>query len=70
MALSAEVLEILVCPKSRGPLVYIEEAEVLYSPEAGLKYRIEDGIPVLLIEEAEPVTEAEARAWAGRLPSQ
>ncbi len=66
MALDPRLLEILVCPKTRGPLVYVEEAGVLYSPEARLKYRIEEGIPVLLVEEATPATDEEAAAWAAR----
>ena len=47
-----ELLEILVCPISRGPLLYDAEAQELISETAGLAYPIRDGIPVMLVEEA------------------
>ena len=48
--LDDKLLEILVCPADRGPLVLVEE--VLYNPRLHKAYRIEDGIPVLLVDEA------------------
>ena len=53
------LLEILVCPVSQGPLVYRREAGELWSAQAGLAYRVEDGVPVLLEEEARALTEEE-----------
>jgi uncharacterized protein len=53
MALSNELLEIIVCPKCKGKLEYDKENNYLICEENRLKYRIEDDIPVLLIEEAE-----------------
>ena len=53
MALSPELLEILVCPESKGELVYFESEGFLFCPGSKLKYRIEDDIPVMLIDEAE-----------------
>ncbi|WP_321325164.1 Trm112 family protein [uncultured Parasphingorhabdus sp.] len=47
-----ELLEILVCPMTRTPLVHDEEASELISEAAGLAYPIRDGIPVMLVEEA------------------
>ena len=47
------LLEILVCPLTKGPLRYDREAQELISEEAGLAYPIRDGIPVMLISEAE-----------------
>ena len=47
-----ELLEILVCPISRGPLLYDAEAQELISETAGLAYPIRNGIPVMLVEEA------------------
>lgn len=41
---------ILVCPADRGPLVHVDD--VLYNPRLHKAYRIEDGIPVLLVDEA------------------
>jgi uncharacterized protein YbaR (Trm112 family) len=52
------LLNILVCPADRGPLLLIsqgDEAELLYNPRLRRAYRIEDGIPVLLIDEARDV---------------
>jgi len=42
---------ILVCPQDRGPLLLIGD-EMLYNPRLRRAYRIDDGIPVLLIDEA------------------
>lgn len=56
----AELLPILCCPQSRAPLKLVgEEWLVSTDPVTRLRYRIEDGIPVLLIEEAETLDEAE-----------
>jgi uncharacterized protein YbaR (Trm112 family) len=46
------LLEILVCPLTKGPLEYDAAAGELISRRAGLAYPIRDGIPVMLIEEA------------------
>ncbi len=45
-----QLLEILVCPADRGPLLFVEDR--LYNPRLRKAYRIEDGIPVLLVHEA------------------
>jgi uncharacterized protein YbaR (Trm112 family) len=52
------LLDILVCPADRGPLLLIDD-EVLYNPRLRRAYRIEDGIPVLLIDEARAVDDDE-----------
>lgn len=59
MALDQELLDILACPESKAPLVYFEAEEFLLCPTSKLKYRIEDGIPVMLIDEAERLSEEE-----------
>lgn len=46
------LLEVLVCPASRGPLKYDRAKQELVSVQAGLAYPIRDGVPVMLIEEA------------------
>ncbi len=46
------LLDILVCPLTRGPLRYDAESSELISEKAGLAYKIRDGIPILLVEEA------------------
>lgn len=52
MSLTPELLAILVCPVTRGPLVYDEAAQELISKAAGVAYPIRDGRAVMLIEEA------------------
>lgn len=47
-----KLLEILVCPVTKGTLEYDEAAQELISTEAGLAYPIRDGIPVMLADEA------------------
>ena len=54
MALDEELLEILVCPKCKGELEYREEEDALLCHECRLRYEIDDGIPVMLVDEAEP----------------
>ncbi len=55
-----KLLEILVCPQTRGPLVYDREKGELLSKKALLAYPIRDGVPIMLPEEARPLTDAEA----------
>jgi len=52
MPLSKELLEIIVCPKCKGDLVYEEEKERLVCPNCKVYYPIKEDIPILLIEEA------------------
>jgi len=52
------LLSILVCPADRGPLVLVDD-ELLYNPRLRRAYRIDDGIPVLLIDEARDVDDDE-----------
>ncbi len=47
-----KLLEILVCPVTKGPLAYDREAQELVSKAAGLAFPIRDGIPIMLIDEA------------------
>ena len=47
-----KMLGVLVCPKTRGPLVHDTDTNELISKKAGLAYPIRDGVPILLIEEA------------------
>ena len=50
--IDARLLEILVCPLTKGTLIYDEAAQELISSEAQLAYPIRDGIPIMLIDEA------------------
>ena len=55
------LLSILVCPADRGPLLLVGKADeqLLYNPRMRRAYRIEDGIPVLLVDEATEVGDDE-----------
>ena len=56
MSLSPQLLSILVCPKCKGDLDYRQEpTEALVCPACRLVYAVEDGIPILLIDEAQPL---------------
>jgi len=55
----AKLLEILVCPVTKGPLIYDRERQELVSKSARLAYPIRDGIPVMLEEEARKLDPAE-----------
>jgi uncharacterized protein YbaR (Trm112 family) len=46
------LLEILVCPLTKGPLTYDRQRNELVSLNAGLAYPIHDGIPIMLVDEA------------------
>ena len=50
--MDAKLLEILVCPVTKGPLTYDKEKQELVSKSARLAYPIRDGIPVMLEDEA------------------
>lgn len=50
-----KLLEILVCPACRGPLRLIEEPHALVCEACRLRYPIREGIPILLIDEAESI---------------
>lgn len=58
-AMDTRLLELLVCPVTKGPLTYDREKQELVSRSARLAYPIRDGIPVLLENEARPLTDAE-----------
>ncbi len=57
--MDAKLLEILVCPVTKGALVYDRERQELLSSSARLAYPIRDGIPVMLEEEARRLTPEE-----------
>jgi len=54
-----KLLEILVCPLTKGPLTYDRAAQELVSAAAGLAYPIRDGIPIMLVDEARPLSDDE-----------
>lgn len=70
MALDPKLLEILACPKDKGPLLYFTDEEALYNPRLRMKYRITDDIPVMLIDEAETVDDEEAARLEAKAASE
>jgi uncharacterized protein len=59
VGLDPMLLEILACPDDKGPLLYFEDEDALYNPRLHRRYAVRDGIPIMLIEEAETVADAE-----------
>ena len=57
--LDPRLLEILACPEDKGPLLYFADEDRLYNPRLHRSYAVRDGIPVMLIDEATAVDEAE-----------
>jgi uncharacterized protein YbaR (Trm112 family) len=59
MALDPQLLEILACPEDKGPLLYFPDENALYNPRLKRRYDIQDDIPVMLVDEAETVSDDE-----------
>ena len=59
MPLDPKLLEILACPEDKGPLLYFVDEDSLYNPRLRRRYAVRDGIPVMLIDEAETVSDDE-----------
>lgn len=73
MALDPKLLEILACPEDKGPLYYLEDENSLYNPRLRRRYDVREDIPVMLIDEATTVDDAEhgrvmAKVEAEKLP--
>jgi uncharacterized protein YbaR (Trm112 family) len=59
MSLDPKLLEILACPEDKGPLLYFADESLLYNPRLQRVYAVKDDIPIMLIDEAETVDDAE-----------
>ena len=59
MALDPLLLEVLACPEDKGSLLYFEDEDRLYNPRLHRSYEVRDGIPVMLVDEAATVDDAE-----------
>jgi uncharacterized protein YbaR (Trm112 family) len=59
MALDQQLLDILACPDDKGPLLYFASEQALYNPRLKRRYDVRDDIPILLIDEATTVDDAE-----------
>lgn len=64
--MNTKLLEILVCPVTKGPLIYDRAKGELISKSARLAYPIRNDIPVMLEEEARALTDAEIETLAAR----
>jgi uncharacterized protein YbaR (Trm112 family) len=62
MALDPTLLDIHACPEDKGPLLYFAADGFLYNPRLKRKYRIDDGVPVMLIDEAQRLSDVEHQA--------
>ena len=60
--LDPKLLEILICPQTKGPLVYDRDKAELVSKNALLAYPVRDGVPIMLIDEARTLSDEEAAA--------
>ena len=67
-AMDPKLLELLVCPVTKGPLDWLRERQELVSRSARLAYPVRDGIPVLLESEARALGEEELAALPPRTP--
>lgn len=61
--MDTKLLDILVCPVTKGALIYDKAGQQLISLQAGLAYPIRDDIPVMLEEEARRLTPEEIEEW-------
>jgi hypothetical protein len=61
LTIDAELLRILVCPNDRGDIDYHEEQQVIVCRTCGYRYPVRDGIPVMLIDEAEKPSPGKSR---------
>jgi len=70
MPIDKALLDILACPEDKGPLWYLEDEETLYNPRLKRRYAVRDGIPVMLVSEAETVGDAEHERIQARIAAE
>lgn len=70
MALDQRLLDILACPQDKGALYYLGDETGLYNPRLRRLYVITDGIPVMLIDEAQTVTDEQHAQFEAQIASQ
>ena len=66
MSLDQRLLEVLACPEDKGPLWYFDDEEILYNPRLRRVFVIDNGIPVLLIDESKEVSDDEHKRLASK----
>jgi uncharacterized protein YbaR (Trm112 family) len=59
MSLDPQLLEILACPQDKGPLLYFADDNLLYNSRLQRGYEVRNDIPIMLIDEARVVEDAE-----------
>lgn len=70
MALDPLLLEILACPEDKGPLFYLADEDALYNPRLHRRYAVRDDIPIMLIDEAETVSDGEHERIMARVAAE
>lgn len=70
MTLDPQLLEILACPEDKGPLYYLADEDLLYNPRLKRRYEVREDIPVMLVDEATTVDDAEHRRILGRVEAE
>lgn len=70
MSLDPRLLSVLACPQDKGPLYYLGDEGGLYNPRLHRRYVVRDGIPVMLIDEAEAVSDADHAAIMARVEAE
>jgi uncharacterized protein YbaR (Trm112 family) len=69
-ALQPELLALLACPEDKGPLYYLEDLDLLYNPRLQRVYKVRDGIPVMLIDEAQSLEPGEGERLFARIEAE
>jgi uncharacterized protein YbaR (Trm112 family) len=67
MTLDPRLLAVLACPDDKGPLYYLGDADGLYNPRLHRRYVVRDGIPVMLVDEAEAVSDIDHETITARI---
>lgn len=68
--IDARLLSILACPQDKGPLFFLADEDALYNPRLLRRYDVRDGIPVMLINEATTVDQAEHERIMAKVAAQ
>lgn len=70
MPLAPDLLAVLACPEDKGPLYYFEDLDVLYNPRLQRVYKVRDGIPQMLVEDAQGVEPGEGERLFARIEAE
>jgi len=70
VSLDPRLLAVLACPQDKGPLYYFGDDGGLYNPRLKRRYEVRDGIPVMLVDEAEDVSDEEHEALMARVAAE